>query len=153
MLASVGPYKFINAVCENRSLNRSAWFRVKASPLVNTCFKVFNCVSVALSFSRYSNNTLSIDGTKCITVTWYFSIVSAIICGLFSPPGCSIQTPAPCIAHHKSSQTDTSNEKVVFCKITSSPVSGYAFCIQASLFTNPLCCSKQPLGLPVDPEV
>ena len=44
---------------------------------------------------------------------------------IFSPPGGSKQTRAPTNDHQNNSQTETSNENGVFCRIVSSSDNGY----------------------------
>src|SRR5438045_457060 len=102
------------------SLNLLTWLGVNASPLVKTWRTEARLVCAdpsaapltgsveALLRSKYSRNTLSIDGTKCITVTRCFLTVSTIVMGFFSPPGIRKQSLAPGRTHQKSSHTETS---------------------------------------------
>src|SRR5579883_2173800 len=90
-VASVGPYRLMSRapVCppQNR-LNRLTCSGESASPLANTR-RTEARLEAAPSplLSRYSRKTLSIEGTKCSTLTLLFLIVLTMPMGLRSAPG------------------------------------------------------------------
>ncbi|BCK58645.1 hypothetical protein NWFMUON74_64170 [Nocardia wallacei] len=98
-------------------------------------------------------NTVSMDGTKCVTVTPSAAMSSARYAGSRWPSGRATASRAPICKGQKNSHTDTSKVAGVFCRTTSAAVSPYSDCIHTSRLTIAACDTATPLGRPVEPEV
>ncbi len=146
--ASVGPYRFHNAVAGRAAANARTASAGSSSPLHTTRRRL---VQAAMPSS--ARNMASIDGTKWVVVTPSRTIRSRRYAASLCPPGLASTSRAPVMSGQKNSHTDTSKLAGVFCSTTSVPSSRYVRCIQSRRLTMPRCVLGTPFGFPVEPDV